>query len=100
MRSLETCSHVIPMPALMAHPKFWSQIFSHHQTHHKNALISGIYTHLINLRNETSAWRHIVGITQISVSQKMPINVIEPSGPLSLITEAHTSFQNAEECFH
>ena len=66
----------------------------------KNVLISGIYTHLRNLRNETSAWRHIVGITQILVSQKMVINVIGPSGPLSLIHEAHISFRNAEECFH
>ena len=77
-----------------------SNLFSRNQTHDKNVLISGVYTHLRNLRNETSAWRHIVGITQISVSQKMAINVIEPSGPLSLIHEAHISFRNAEECFH
>ena len=71
IRSLETWTHVIPMPALMAHPKIGLESFSHQQTHDKNVLISGIYTHLRLLRNETSAWRHIAGITQISVSQKM-----------------------------
>ena len=33
---------------------FGLESFSHHQTHDKNVLISGIYTHLRNLRNETS----------------------------------------------
>ena len=101
MRSLETCTHVIPMPALMAHPKILvSNLFCHHQTHDKNVLISGIYTHIRHLRNETSAWRHIVGITQILVIQKMAINVIGPSGPLSRIHEAHVSFRSAEVGFH
>ena len=43
---------------------------------------------------------HIAGITQISVSQKMAINVIGPSGPLSLIHEAHVSFRSTEVHFH
>ena len=42
----------------------------------------------------------MVQITQIPVSQKIAINVIGPSGPLSLIHEAHISFRSAEECFH
>ena len=39
-------------------------------------------------------------ITQILVSQRMTINVIGPSGPLSLVHEAHISFRSAEESFH
>ena len=79
---------------------FGLKSFSHHHTHDKNILISGVYTHLRSLRNETSAWRHIAGITQISISQKMAINVIGPSGLLSLTHEAHVSFRSTEECFH
>ena len=79
---------------------FGLKSFSHHQTHNKNVLISDVYTHLRKLRNETSAWRHIVGITQISVSQKLAINVIGPSGPLNLIHEAQLTFRSAELSFH
>ena len=57
-------------------------------------------THTKKLRNEASAWRHNVGITQILVGQRMAINVIGPSGPLSLIHEAHISFRSAEVSFH
>ena len=52
---------------LTASPKCWCQIFSHHQAQDENVLISYVYTHC-KFRNEASAWRHIVGITQISVS--------------------------------
>ena len=41
-----------------------------------------------------------MGITQVSVGQKMGINVIGPSGPLSLIHEAHISFRSAAVSFH
>ena len=75
-------------------------LFPYNQTHDENVLISDVYTQLRKLRNETSAWRHIAGITQISVSQKMAINVVRPSGPLSLIHEAHISFRSAEVSFH
>ena len=57
-------------------------------------------THTKKFRNEASAWRYIVGITQILVSLRMAINVIGPSGPLSLIHEAHISFRNGEVSFH
>ena len=40
---------------------------SHHQAQDKNVLISYVYKYY-KFRNEASAWRHIVGITQISVS--------------------------------
>ena len=86
------------MPKIMAHTQILvSHLFPHHHIHDKNVLISGIHTHL---GNETSAWRHIVQITQILINQKMAKNVIGPSGPLSPVHEAHISFRGAEECFH
>ena len=53
---------------LTASPKILvSNFFPHHQTQDKNVLISYVCMHY-KCRNKASAWRHILGITQIPVS--------------------------------
>ena len=51
--------------------EFWSQTsLLYQQVQDENVLISYICTHY-KCRNETSAWRHALGITQIAVNQEM-----------------------------
>ena len=67
----------------------------HHQVQDKNVLISYVCTHY-KCRNETSAWRHNLGITQILVksrNEKCKMNVNPAHG-------AHTSFRSPKVNFY